>query len=64
MILMIYMVQRQNKVNLGDNLGLVFKFLFDCMNLIWCIYLKILVKKKLKFILISEVYVRYIVSVL
>lgn len=64
MILMIHMVQRQNKVNSGDNSGLAFKFLFDCMNPIWCIHLKTSVKKKLKFILTSEVYVRYIVSVL
>lgn len=64
MILMIHMVQRQNKVSSGDNSGLAFKFLFDCMNPIWCIHLKTSVKKKLKFILTSEVYVRYIVSVL
>lgn len=31
---------------------------------IWCIHLKTSVKKKLNFILTSEVYVRYIVSVL
>lgn len=56
MILMIHMVQRQNKVNSGDNSGLAFKLLFDCMNPIWCIHFI--------FILTSEVYVRYIVSVL
>lgn len=64
MILMIHMVQRQNNVNSGDNSGLAFIFLFDCMNPIWCIHLKTSVKKNLKFILTSEVYVRYIVSVL
>lgn len=54
MILMIHMVQRQNNVNSCDNSGLA--LLFDCMNPIWCIHFI--------FILTSEVYVRYIVSVL
>lgn len=58
------MVQRQNNVNSCDNSGLAFKLLFDCMNPIWCIHLKTSVKKKFNFILTSEVYVRYIVSVL
>lgn len=63
MILMIHMVQRQNKVNSCDNSGLAFKFPFDWIQYgasIW----RLQWKKKLKFILTSEVYVRYIVSVL